>query len=115
MSDNETTDSYLQEENEELIRENRELTIKVLTLKLEVFKIENIKPVVSFLINKLNHDCSICLDKVCSHDYKVLRCHHIFHQSCIIKCSTCPLCREKLLLSDIIKNDSNVNSLFNRE
>lgn len=43
-----------------------------------------------------NHECSICLDNInCKNCFTVLTCGHIFHLSCVIKCSplNCPLCR----------------------
>jgi hypothetical protein len=39
-------------------------------------------------------ECSICLDDICCQKcYTILTCGHSYHLSCVIKCKTCPLCR----------------------
>ena len=44
------------------------------------------------LKNKL--ECSICLDEICCKKcLALLPCGHSFHLSCLLKCSSCPLCR----------------------
>ena len=44
---------------------------------------------------KKSQECSICMEDMmcCKNCYTLLNCGHSFHLCCIIKCSTCPLCR----------------------
>ena len=49
------------------------------------------------MMKELNktQECSICMEDMmcCKRCASVLTCGHMFHLCCIIKCSTCPLCR----------------------
>ena len=45
-----------------------------------------------------NYKCSICLDTIEEPVYKLIKCHHTFHKSCLqqwfVKNNNCPLCRQ---------------------
>ena len=53
-----------------------------------------------------NDDCSVCLCIIETDEACVLYCNHVFHHECIKKwlifSSTCPLCRDQVVHSDIV-------------
>lgn len=66
---------------------------------------EPIRPVKDFLKNQVwdliksktqdnDIECSVCLEQICCQKcYTMLSCGHSYHLCCIIKCKSCPLCR----------------------
>ncbi|CAF1267618.1 unnamed protein product [Rotaria sordida] len=47
-------------------------------------------------------ECPICLDSMWSKDATITKCHHVFHQQCLLQLLTpiCPICRENINLSE---------------
>ena len=57
----------------------------------------------------MDNTCSVCLENI-ELDQKVLACKHLFHTKCIdgwtINHDSCPLCRTKIIIPVVAKNDS---------
>jgi len=51
-------------------------------------------------------DCPICYDVISGKDFKITRCNHVFHKSCLERwtCqnSTCPMCRENIIQGRVV-------------
>lgn len=75
------------------------LTVKTITLS------ESLKENKDSLKDK----CSICLDILCNDEIVKLKCGHLFHKKCFIKCiennhfKNCPYCRQDIVLDSLIK------------
>lgn len=58
------------------------------------------------VFNKSVNECSICLSELSTNDFCKIKCGHMFHTSCIIRCNNkCPLCRATIN-TNIIENDN---------
>lgn len=58
-------------------------------------------------------DCAICLEPIEFTQKRTLRCEHMFHKNCIMKCKIkCPICREPLVLIGVTDNKNNDEDIY---
>ena len=89
-----------EKKNMELDNENTALISKFIKLAVPLEELKIMKNKISCEIEN-RYQCPICCDRLKSH--AINPCGHCFCETCIIRLSSCPMCRERK--SNILKLD----------